>query len=244
MIITEQSAEILRFDSPEIIERAGRTCYKSEDRMDEESAKPFVAQMYNAKDPRRGHHAMLEHAVATVHFKTDRGVTHELVRHRLASFAQESTRYVNYGKKGLQFILPVWFEGIVHEYGLEDILEVDKDGQLLKTWAVEKLRCISDADMALVTWLASMRNAECDYKKMLSHGQPPQFARSVLPNSLKTEIVVTANFREWTHIFNLRTDKALTGKPHPQMQQLMQPVLEEFNRRLPEVFTLKEKSDG
>jgi len=181
------------------IERAGRTCYKSEDRMTPESASRFVHDIVQVKH----HESVIEHVSISVLFVVDRGVSHELVRHRLASFSQESTRYCNYskGKFGgeLTFILPCFWE---------------KGSDALESWA---MLC---------------GDAETTYLKMVANGIPPQEARSVLPNSLKTEIVVTANLREWRHIFRLRCSSAA----HPQMQQVMRPLLRKFQMALPEVF--------
>ena len=205
MKIIEQSHEILHIDGLERIEIAGRTCYKSEDKITQDSADRFVKMLI-----KRGHEAMIEHGSATVKFITDRGVTHELVRHRTGiAFGQESTRYVNYGGDDIQFIHPVWCST-----------------QLLNSVCI---------DMAEMRWHQTMHESEEAYKSLLRHGWQPEHARSVLPNSLKTEIVVTANFREWRHIFKLRA-VGTTGKPHPQMQALMIPVLKEFASIHPALF--------
>jgi thymidylate synthase (FAD) len=148
-----------------------------------------------------------------VKFIIDRGVSHELVRHRLCAFSQESTRYVNY-KGGCTFIIPPWIS----------LKEGSYDGHIP---GYE----ISD-DQASLTWYCSMLNAEQDYIKLLDNGWSPQQARSVLPNSTKTEIVVTANFREWRHIFKLRTSKAA----HPQMREIMNPLLKEVQEKIPVIF--------
>lgn len=205
MKIIEQSHEILHIDGLERIEIAGRTCYKSEDKITKDSSNRFVKMLI-----KRGHEAMIEHGSATVKFITDRGVTHELVRHRTGiAFGQESTRYVNYGGDDIQFIKPVW-RIEPHE---------DRNHPLYdKGW-----------------WATAMEQSEKAYKALLGHGWQPEHARSVLPNSLKTEIVVTANFREWRHIFKLRAI-GTTGKPHPQMQALMIPVLKEFASIHPALF--------
>lgn len=176
----------------ETIERIARTCYKSEGKICEGSATKLVSNLI-----KRGHEAMIEHAYATVRFITDRGVSHELVRHRLASFAQESTRYVKYDGD-MEFILPVWH----------------------------------GCDMKSGRWQTACGTSEEDYKTMLEYGATPQEARQVLNNSLKTEIVVTADFREWRKIFQLRTDKAA----HPQMRALMIPLLRELQQKVPVVF--------
>jgi thymidylate synthase (FAD) len=171
----------------------------------------------------------LFHDTRTVKFICDRGVSHELVRHRPASYAQESTRYCNYSKNShVQFIIPCWFdnmqEGIIHT-----LIEYDKFGQF---------------DGAL-DWVMDMLNAETKYNNRLNQINPstqqvdkkfrkwsPQEARCGLPNSLKTEINVKANLREWRHIFIQRVAKAA----HPQMRELAQPLLDDFKKQIPGVF--------
>lgn len=183
------------------IEAAARTCYKSEGKIQEGSAAKLVAGLIKS-----GHEAMLEHASVTVKFVVDRGISHELVRHRLASFAQESTRYCNYSKDDfgseITFIIP-------------DYLEYKSEG-----WNI---------------WKESMKQAEDAYFKMLDFGLSPQRARAVLPNSLKTEVVMTANLREWRHFFKLRA-LGTTGKPHPQMLEVAVPLLEDMKNLIPVVF--------
>lgn len=183
------------------IEAAARTCYKSEGKIQEGSATKLVAGLIKS-----GHEAMLEHASVTVKFVVDRGISHELVRHKLASFAQESTRYCNYSKDDfgseITFIIP-------------DYLEYKSEG-----WNI---------------WKESMKQAEDAYFKMLDFGLSPQQARAVLPNSLKTEVVMTANLREWRHFFKLRA-LGTTGKPHPQMLEVAVPLLEDMKNLIPVVF--------
>jgi len=180
------------------LELVGRTCYKSEDKITEDSAAKFVAGLI-----KRGHEAMLEHVSITVKFVTDRGISHEIVRHRLASYAQESTRYCNYSQDKfgheLTFIIP-------------DFLEYGSEGFKL--------------------WKDEMKQVEKTYFAMLEAGHTPQEARSVLPNSLKTELVMTANIREWRAFFKLRTSKAA----HPQIREVAIPLLEELKELIPVVF--------
>ena len=149
----------------------------------------------------RGHEAMIEHSMLSVKFIVDRGVSHELVRHRIASFAQESTRYCNYSKEKfgneLTFIKPCFFDDIKYQ-----------------------------------RWLGAMADAQCAYFDLLNSGASPQEARSVLPNSLKTEVVMTANYREWRNFFKLRTAKAA----HPQMREVTIPLLRELQSKIPVVF--------
>jgi thymidylate synthase (FAD) len=188
MTIIEPSVELLtEINGLEVlkkIERAGRTCYKSEDLITDTSCKNFVAMLI-----KRGHEAMLEHYNITFKIITDRGVTHEIVRHRIASYAQESTRYVNYNKKGLNIIDPCFWKG--YNTSIVDVQKYD-------------------------IWQKHMQACEDAYNKLIALGAKPEEARSVLPNSLKTEIVCTMNLRELRHFLKLRTAKVA----HPQMRQV------------------------
>lgn len=187
------------------LERIARVCYKSEDKITEGSAEKMVRALI-----KRGHEAMLEHFSFSVKFTVDRGVSHEIVRHRLASFAQESTRYCNYGKSGdVTFIEPTVL-------GLED--KADQYGYTARYF-----------------WEHSVEVAETAYKNMLEAGATLQEARSVLPNSTKTEVVMTANLREWRHFLKLRA-VGTTGKPHPQMQEVAIPLLRELKEKIPVIF--------
>lgn len=226
MKIVEQSHEIISLPDNllQMIEVAGRTCYKSEDKIgcnlpnepcpdrpaefegpcmeqvcSMHSSHKFVQQMRD-----RGHHAMIEFGDIIVRFITNRGVTHELVRHRLFSFAQESTRYVKYDGD-MEFIRPVWWK---------------EDPE-------------ADADVnSQHFWKSHMFDSEKRYGYLLSEGWRPEQAREVLPNSLKTEIVVKGNIREWRHCLTLRTSK----KAHPQIRSLMISLLEELKTKVPLVF--------
>ena len=206
MKIIEPSYEILTEISEggvkelQHIEKIARVCYKSENLITEdgESAKKMIKMLID-----RGHEAMIEHSSLSVKFIVDRGVSHELVRHRIASFAQESTRYCNYSKdkfdNGITFIKPFFFEEGTQNYN---------------------------------EWVYAMGVAEQSYLQMLKDGASPQEARSVLPNSTKTEITITANYREWRTFFKLRTAKAA----HPQMVQVTRPLLKELKTKLPIIF--------
>lgn len=188
------------------IEKIGRVCYKSENRItdDGESAKKFVKMLIS-----NGHEAMIEHSSLSVKFVVDRGVSHELVRHRIASFAQESTRYCNYSK--------------------------DKFGNEITVI----LPCFFDTGMGILSnslvyqeWKLSCEWAEEHYFNLLKMGATPQQARTVLPNSLKTEITITANYREWRNFFKLRTAEA----SHPQMREITIPLLKELKTLIPIIF--------
>ena len=213
MILIKPNYKIL-YISPkplEVIEAAGRTCYKSEKAITESSAKEFVKK--RIKD---GHLSVIEHAYMSVRFICDRGVTHEIVRHRLAAYSQESTRYCNY-KGGVTFIIPLW---------LSNIQEGEYD------WPNQQPFNSSKGSYQAAIWLKAMAAAEAAYEDLLDYDWSPQQARSVLPNSLKTEIIMTANLREWMHVFKLRTSKAA----HPQMRELMRPLLIEVKKRVPIIF--------
>lgn len=183
------------------IERVARICYKSEDKIvsNGSSAKKLVGFLI-----KQGHEAMLEHSQLSVLFTCDRAIANELVRHRIASFAQESTRYCNYaGEKfggEITVIQPFWMQ---------------------------------DGSEEFISWVMECNTAEKQYLHMLHdlHLRPEQ-ARCALPLCLKTEIVVTANYREWRNIFKLRTPVAA----HPQMRELMCPLLLELQKKIPVVF--------
>lgn len=269
------------------IERVGRVCYKSEDKITEDSAKPFVDRMIKS-----GHGAMLEHGTVylkvfnvienselidkyksnkysvvkegtevynchgdilygsckcittnyrvlvengwlddlkyickptefhekriTVHFVCDRGVSHEFVRHRVMSFAQESTRYCNYSKdkfsNELTFIIPCWIKDLEEKSYLAH---------------AEYHHTKEDASKQ---WYDVCMNSEFVYEDLIRLGWKPQEARAVLPNSLKTELVVTGFVSDWNHFFDLRA-KGTTGAPHPQAKELAEPLMKEFIAR-------------
>ena len=182
------------------LERIGRTCYKSESNITDDSAERFIKNII-----KNGHESVLEHVSISVRVICDRGVTHEIVRHRIASYSQESTRFCNYSNdkfgNELTFIKPIF----------------------------NKYNC--DAGM-YDTFEDTCRFIEKRYFEMLKHGATPQEARSILPNSLKTEIVMTMNLREWRHFFKLRCDKAA----HPQTREIANMILISFHKIIPIVF--------
>lgn len=262
------------------IEKVGRVCYKSEDKITEDSAKPFVDRMIKS-----GHGAMLEHGTVylqyevvkgainpltkyylnkyskvkakegaigetmrlsvttnlrvsvengwlddlqyicepteyherrvTAHFVCDRGVSHEFVRHRVMSFAQESTRYCNYSKdkfgNEITFIKPCFLDDSkLALYGPYHTTIRDKSPESI--------------------FIASLNNAEKDYIDLIDLGWKPQEARAVLPNALKTELVMTGFVSDWQHFFDLRA-LGTTGAPHPQAKELAEPLMKEFIAR-------------
>ena len=180
------------------VEMAGRVCYKSEHKIEYGSAEKFIRNVI-----KRGHEAVIEHASVTVRFICDRGVSHEIVRHRLASYCQESTRYCNYGKSDfgseITFIKPCY----LNEY--------------------------SDA---YFVWSEAVKECEGAYFELLNNGCTAQEARAVLPNSLKTEVVMTANMREWRHFFRLRTAPGA----HPQMREVADMALHLLKKNYPVFF--------
>lgn len=192
MRVIEPSFEILAFPSDlSLIETAGRTCYLSEPKGDPEK---FVKKIVDS-----GHLSVIEHLTVTVKFICDRGVSHELVRHRLCSFSQTSTRYVNYGKKQMEFIKPCFWS---------------EDSEPYRAWEEHMLDC------------------DYMYDYLLYTGATPEQARSVLPNSLKTEIIMSCNLRELRHILDLRC----SAKSHPQIKEICLPLLKECYSRCPVVF--------
>jgi len=188
------------------LERCGRVCYKSEDKITEGSAEKFIGMILKS-----GHESVLEHEKLTVKFICDRGVTHEIVRHRIASYSQESTRYCNYSKdkfgNELTFIRPCFWTDDSEEYAV---------------------------------WKQAMEEIEKTYVKLISLGAKPEEARSILPNSLKTEIVCTMNLREWRHFFRLRTAE----RAHPQIREISVALLDELKKRIPVIFDDINTSDG
>lgn len=275
------------------IEKVGRVCYKSEDKITEDSAKPFVDRMIKS-----GHGAMLEHGTVylampmetilpieanswgkytrnpyskgfkvcevdgqrrvavttnlrvlienswlddlkyiceptefhekrvTVHFVCDRGVSHEFVRHRVMSFAQESTRYCNYSKdkfgNELTFIKPCWLDIPTGQY-------VYWDGDWCDINKM-KIQLPEGEHKDIDAFLWTLNNAETHYTLLINSGWKPQEARAVLPNSLKTELVVTGFTSDWNHFFDLRA-RGTTGAPHPQAKELAEPLMKEFITR-------------
>ena len=190
-----------RIDGEEIlkhVERCGRTCYKSEDKIEYGSADRFISNIV-----KRGHEAVIEHYNITVRFICDRGVSHEIVRHRIASYCQESTRYCNYSKEGfgneITVIEPIYFDRCSPQY---------------------------------FDWYDACLYAENRYFSMLDKGATPQEARAVLPNSLKTELVMTTNLREWRHFLKLRCSPAA----HPQMREVALKLLNELHYSVPVIF--------
>jgi thymidylate synthase (FAD) len=207
MILIQPSSEILSMSTNlDLMEKAGRTCYKSEPQGNPEA---FIK-----KRLKEGHETIIEHSSMTVKFIVDRGFTHELVRHRLVTYSQESTRWCNYNS-GVTFIIPSWITSLLEgEYNTIQGLSLAAPDRL---------------------WFISMLNAEDYYKMLLRHKWTPQQARSVLPNSLKTEIIATTNLRQWRLIFKQRA-LGTTGRPHPQMLQIMIPLLLAVKVRIPVIF--------
>jgi len=199
MIEAKPSYQILRLPSEEdlkLIELAARTCYKSEDKITHNSWERLVKKLVEM-----GHESVLEHSIITVKFYCDRGISHELVRHRLASFSQESTRYCNYSKDRFHNQITV-----IKPFYLSK--------EQYKVWR----QCVEECERA--------------YFKLLKLGCKPEEARAVLPTSLKTELIMSANIREWRHILRLRTSR----RAHPQMRELMIPLLQELKQKVPIVF--------
>lgn len=226
MKLIESSVQIIEEKDPyKMIELAGRTCYKSEDKITENSAKEFVDRMIKL-----GHGAMLEHG--TIYLKIDktedghlpparlywsdkficdRGVSHEFVRHRVFSFAQESQRYCNYSKdkfnNELTFIKPTWLNIPTGDYTYWDGDWCDIDNM--------KIQLPSDNGIA-DNFLWCLNNAGMQYRLLINKGLKPQEARAILPNATKTELVMTGFESDWEHFFGLRC----SGAAHPDAKKL------------------------
>ena len=209
MITVKPSIEIVsNNDYKEMLtklERIGRVCYKSEDYIKEGSAEKFLQGIV-----KRGHESVIEHESITVRVTCDRGVTHEIVRHRIASYSQESTRYCNYTNDKFSNQISCIDIATGFEYDLND--ENDR-----KKYEI---------------WNNAMNAAEQYYFQMIEAGAKPEEARSILPNSLKTEIVMTMNLREWRHFIRLRASK----RAHPQIREITEMIRKEFAERYPVFF--------
>ena len=227
MEVINQYCEILAIpkyeDALKLIEQAGKTCYKSENNLfDKDRAEAFIKMIIKS-----GHESVIEHIGATVKFVTDRGILAEITRHRLASFSVESTRYANYSKdkfgNKIIVVLPVGFDSRLVDIWNYDSSEIvclpfDLRDDIYKTYQY--------------SWIIAMMKAEQRYFEMLKRGAKAELARSVLPNSLKTEIIMTCNVREWKHIFKLRC----SPKAHPQFRALITDLLKQMYCSLPVFF--------
>ena len=202
MKVIKPSVEIIDvFDGLDVIrklELCGRVCYKSEDKITDNSGYKFIQNIIN-----RGHESVLEHFSFSVKFICDRGVSHEIVRHRIASYSQESTRYCNYSKG-------------------------DFNGEIT---VIEPCFLVPGTE-GYNLWYNACSSAEDSYFMMLNWGCSPQEARAALPNSLKTELVMTANLREWRHFLKVRTSRAA----HPQMREVANLLLKELKQKVPVLF--------
>lgn len=198
------------------IEQCGRTCYKSEDRITSESAPRFVKNIISS-----GHDSVIEHVTVTAKFTCDRGISHEIVRHRIASYSQESTRYCSYNKDK--------FSGQV------SYISPDTDffwNRMTDSQLKNKTEILNE-------WMLACADAEKHYMNLIELGAPAEFARGVLNNATKTEVVCTMNLREWRHFLKLRTSKAA----HPQIRQIAFELLKQFKATIPVVFDDIEGAD-
>lgn len=213
----------------EIVERAYRICYASEPKGD---AEKFIRSKMLLN-----HFTPLEHVSISIEFVYDRGVSHEKVRHRLAAFSQESTRYCNFSNdkfgKEITVVTPPFFNP--NEEKKEMTFPVPSYKHINKHGLIDTVMMSGYQLNKFDVWFISCLYSEWAYLTLLDMGATPQEARSVLPNSLATKILVTANLREWRHIFNLRAI-GTTGKPHPQMIEVMKPTLEQLRKDYPVFF--------
>ena len=216
MLLVKPEIQVENYDGIKImknIERACRTCYRSEGLITEDSYKKLLKNCIN-----RGHESILEHEKITIRMICDIGVYKDLTRHRFGSFSIESTRYCNYGKdkfdNEIKFIEPVFYTpGVMEEYN-----DPIKKNDCLKTQY----------------WERCMKFIENDYMDMTNIvGAKPDELRMLLPHSTAAEVTMTANIREWRHILGLRCSKAA----HPAIRQLLIPLLLKFKEDMPELFS-------
>lgn len=220
MFLADQNWEFIRItcDSENLVEFAGRTCYNSKDRIGEGTATPFIEKII-----KKGHESVIEHAVVTLLIKTNRSVTHELIRHRIASYSQQSTRYVNLNGK-MVFIRPVWMPDLpTGRYEYSPI----HDGLIFLDGKQSDLKSVTG-----ITFIKNCLDAEINYNRLLNFGWKPEQAREVLTNALSTEIIMTANFREFRTIFRQRA----SNKAHPQIRSLFSNMLFVFKNEFPVFF--------
>lgn len=234
MKIIKPYATLLHRDSNlalRFIEWCGRISHRSEEQQsDESTTRRFIENVVL----RHGDWSIVEHFSCSVDFYVDRGITHEIVRHRLAAYTQESTRFVNYEKKmPPSFIYPV--VGVECVYCLEGKDHVVtghapfKFSHLLKQYGdqIIEVDCKYDTN-----WLNAITAAEWNYRELLLKGWRPQEARSVFPNALASRLIMTCNLRQWRHFFLMRTSK----EAHPQMKQVTIPLLNDFKQHFPVLF--------
>lgn len=221
--LVKQNFNIIQCSDPdailEFLERCGRKCYKSEAKITSGSAKKFLSRILTNKE-----HPVIEHCIVSVDIRTNRGVSHELVRHRLASYMQESTRFCNYAGKDIMIIRPPKVNLPLGFYDCARVREMELSGTI---------------DVKSSVWIHSILSSVYAYVQLLDKMSTyqleewkPEDARDVLPNALKTEIIMTCNLREWRHVFTERTSK----KAHPQMRNLMRAMLYDFKQRIPIIF--------
>jgi len=225
MQLIKQKVEILYCDSSllKLIEKAGRVCYKSEAKITSDSYKSFIQGII-----KKGHESVIEHSLFTVKFTCDRGISHELVRHRLASFSQVSTRYVDYSKRGIEFIVPYWYPNLYNNTSkVNDCLKIG--------WEPGNIQKSCNLTQEEKEFLEYLINVEKLYNKLRGvYNQKPEQARAVLPNCLATELVMSANFREWRHVLRLRS----SSKAHPQIRELMIDLYNNLRLTYPEIFDI------
>jgi len=198
-------------DLPRRIELAGRTCYKSEDKITRESSDKFVRSLI-----KRGHESVLEHCDITVKIVCDRACSHQLVRHRIAAYSQESQRYCDYSSKkhgdgGLQVICPP-------NIALAS-LSAREDG--------------TSENSIFAQWEKSIERSYNTYRELRDNGVPAEDSRSVLPNATKTEVVTTFNVRQWRHVFR---ERALNPHAQWQIRRIMQGIYQTLRMFAPCAF--------
>ena len=203
-------SEQIMDDIPAHLEACGRTCYKSEDLITPKSADKFIRMIC-----RRNHESVLEHASLTARIVCSRAASHQLVRHRIAAYSQESMRYVNYGKKGLQVICPPSIGLPPGQYFYDEM-------SATSGWTGPEL-----------AWVSAIDRSYTEYLDQLADGIKPEDARFILPNACKTEVVTTFNLRTWRHVIK---DRGLNPHAQWEIREIFYSIYENLKWRLPSVF--------
>lgn len=207
------------------IEKYARLAYQSQSK-DIETQKKFIKKIMDS-----GHHSVIEHYNITVKVICDRAIANEWVRHRIGSITQESTRYCNYARADITFIIPCWIEGLTPGIYKKNNLS-SQEGSRITIWHDDPWGP-SNISLDALRWLQSVLEAEATYTKLIKEFKwSPQQARSILPHCLKTEFFSTMNLRSWLNFFKLRSHSS----SHPQMREIVIPLLKSFQEKIPIIF--------
>lgn len=204
MIISKPKVELLDISGTgaplRFIEEIGRNCYQSQDKITDNSYEKFIRTLIQ-----NGHESVLEHVNATFKITTDRGTSHQIVRHRIASYSQESTRYVEHKKP-----IEEWLDKEIPEYHLNVIAPFPKEDKYIYN-----------------IWLHQMEAIEKAYNALRNNGASRDEARAILPNCTKTTLMMTANIRQWRHFIRIRGSK----QAHENIRFIAHEILKAFQNK-------------